>query len=106
MGLSGRRGSPVARVRQAPPAPPGLKGSPVLRARPQGAKGDPDTSATRIRQVRQDCSEDRECTVTCADDEIAVNAFCPKRGAAIMTSLREISCGTANPSAMIALCAK
>ena len=42
----------------------------------------------------------------CADDEIAVNAFCPRRGAAVMTSLREISCGTANPSAMVALCAK
>ena len=74
-------------------------------AGPQGPKGDPDASATRIRQVRQNCSEDRECAVTCADDEIAVNAFCPKRGAAIMTSLREISCGTANPSAMVALCA-
>jgi hypothetical protein len=82
--------------------PAGPSGS----AGPQGPKGDTGTSATRIRQVRQDCSEDRECTVTCADDEIAVNAFCPKRGAAIMTSLREISCGTANPSAMVALCAK
>jgi hypothetical protein len=73
---------------------------------PQGRKGDPDTSAARIRQVQQACSEDRECAVICAADEIAVNAFCPKKEPATLTSLREISCGTANGSEMVALCAK
>jgi Collagen triple helix repeat (20 copies) len=82
-----------------PPGPPGPAGL-------QGPKGDPDSSATRIRQVRQDCAEDRECAVSCGDDEVAINAFCPKRAPAIMTSLREISCGTANQAAMVALCAK
>jgi hypothetical protein len=56
--------------------------------------------------VRQDCAEDRECAASCGDDEVAINAFCPKRAPAIMTSLREISCGTANQAAMVALCWK
>jgi hypothetical protein len=59
-----------------------------------------------IRQVRRDCTEDHECAVACADDEVAINAFCPKRASAIMTSLHEISCGTVNHAAMVALCAK
>ena len=110
-GQHGPLGPPGAAGPAGPPGPAGPQGiagpaGPPGAAGLQGPKGDPEASATRIRQVRQDCSEDRECTVTCADDEIAVNAFCPKRGVAIMTSLREISCGTANPSAMVALCAK
>ena len=110
-GQHGPLGPPGAAGPAGPPGPAGPQGIAGPAGSPgaassQGPKGDPDASATRIRQVRQDCSEDRECTVTCADDEIAVNAFCPKRGVAIMTSLREISCGTANPSAMVALCAK
>jgi hypothetical protein len=110
-GQNGPVGPPGIAGPAGPPGPAGPQGiggpaGALGAAGPQGPKGDPDTSARRIRQVRQDCSEDRECTVTCADDEIAVNAFCPKRGTAIMTSLREISCGTANPSAMVALCAK
>jgi hypothetical protein len=107
-GQHGPLGPPGAAGPAGPAGPQGIAGpaGPPGAAGLQGPKGDPEASATRIRQVRQDCSEDRECTVTCADDEIAVNAFCPKRGVAIMTSLREISCGTANPSAMVALCAK
>jgi hypothetical protein len=104
-GQNGPLGPPGVAGPAGPPGPAGPQGIAGLGAAgPQGPKG--DASATRIRQVRQDCSEDRECAVTCADDEIAVNAFCPKRGAAIMTSLHEISCGTENPSAMVALCAK
>jgi hypothetical protein len=82
-----------------PAGPPGAQGA-------QGPKGDPAISAMRIRQVEQTCNQDHECAVTCAADEIAVNAFCPRKAPATLTSLREISCGTANGSAMVALCAK
>jgi len=44
--------------------------------------------------------------VACAEDEIAVNAFCPNRTAAMLTSLRAITCGITNPTAMVAFCAK
>ena len=59
-----------------------------------------------IRQVRQDCTEGSDCAVTCADDEIAINAFCPKKAAPILNSLHDISCGTGNQSTMVAFCAK
>jgi hypothetical protein len=98
-GLVGPIGPQGSQGAAGPPGAPGPIG-------PQGPKGDADKSAMRMRQIQQDCSEDRECVVTCADDEIAINAFCPKKTPAIMTNLHEISCGTANPSAMVALCAK
>jgi hypothetical protein len=87
------------------PGPAGAVGA-IGPAGPQGPKGDADTTAMRIRQVRQDCSADRECAVTCAEEEIAINAFCPKKAAAILSSLREISCGDANTAPMVAFCAK
>jgi len=103
-GPSGPQGPQGAQGPQGPIGPPGPQGPPGI-AGAAGPKGDASASAT-IRQVRQDCAEDRECAVTCADDEIAVNAFCPKKAPAIMMSLHEISCGTANLTAMVALCAK
>jgi hypothetical protein len=63
-GVAGPAGAPGSAGPQGTAGPAGAPGA----AGPRGSKGDPDTSATRIRQVRQDCSEDRECTVTCADD--------------------------------------
>jgi hypothetical protein len=81
---------------------PGVSGP----AGPQGPKGDAGATITSIRQVPQDCAEANDCAVTCADDEIAVNAFCPKKAAPILNSLREISCGTGNQAAMTAFCAK
>jgi hypothetical protein len=119
-GIAGPPGAPGA---IGPAGPPGIAGAPGANgpAGPQGAagaagpqglpgvagaqgpKGDP---GAQLRQVRRDCAEDRDCTVTCADDEIAINAFCPKRASAILTGLREISCGTANRAPMVAICAK
>jgi len=98
-GPAGPQGIPGPQGVAGPPGPQGVAG-------PQGAKGDPDNSAMRIRQVRQDCTQDQDCAVACTEDEIAINAFCPKRAAAILTSLREISCGTANSATMVAFCAK
>jgi hypothetical protein len=95
-GPAGPQGAAGPQGSQGAAGPPGAAG-------PQGPKGDP---GTQLRQVRQDCAEDRDCAVTCADDEIAINAFCPKRAPAVMTSLRDISCGTANQAAMVAICAK
>jgi hypothetical protein len=95
-GIAGPAGPPGATGAQGAAGAPGIAG-------PRGPKGDP---GTQIRQVRQDCAEDRECAVTCADDEVALNAFCPKRAPAVMTSLHEISCGIANQAAMVAICAK
>jgi hypothetical protein len=104
-GAQGIAGPPGPQSPSGAPGPQGVAGPAGPRG-PQGPKGDPDDSATRIRRVQQDCTEDHECTVTCGDDEVAVNAFCPKRAPAVMTNLREISCGTANQAAMVALCAK
>jgi hypothetical protein len=101
-GIAGPSGPP------GPAGPPGMIGpaGPPGAQGAQGPKGDPAISAMRIRQVEQTCNEDHEFAVTCAADEIAVNAFCPRKAPATLTSLREISCGTANGSAMVALCAK
>jgi Collagen triple helix repeat (20 copies) len=101
-GVQGTQGLTGERGPAGPPGPTGPSG-PQGVAGPQGPKGD---SGAQIRQVRQDCTEDRECAVTCATDEIAINAFCPKRAPAIMTSLHEISCGTANQAQKVAICAR
>jgi len=101
-GPPGIAGPPGPNGATGPAGPQGLPGLPGVAGSP-GPKGDP---GTQIRQVRRDCAEDRECAVACADDEIAINAFCPKRAPAILTSLREISCGTANQAPMVAICGK
>jgi hypothetical protein len=90
-GLAGARGEPRPR---GPPGPPGPATTPVERADP------------RIRQVQQDCSDDQECTVQCAQGEVALSAFCPKKAPALLDSPRDISCGTGNHAPMIAFCAK
>jgi hypothetical protein len=56
--------------------------------------------------VQQVCVEDRDCLASCAEDEIAINAFCPKKAPAVLNSLREISCGSGNQFTMVAFCAK
>jgi hypothetical protein len=101
-GIAGPPGPPGPSGVTGPPGPQGLPGPPGV-AGPPGPKGDP---GAQIREVRQNCSADRDCAVTCADDEIALNAFCPKRAPAILTNLHEISCGTANQTVMVAICAK
>jgi hypothetical protein len=56
--------------------------------------------------VQQDCTDDQVCTVQCAQGEVALSAFCPKRAPALLDSPRDISCGTGNRATMIAFCAK
>ena len=81
---------------------------------PAGFPGPPSPAATqvehgdsgpRIRQVQRDCADDQECTVQCAQGEVALSAVCPKKAPALLDSPRDISCGTGNSAAMIAFCA-
>jgi hypothetical protein len=84
-GIPGPQGPLGPRGEAGPPGPPGNAG---------------------IRQVQQVCVEDRDCLASCAEDEIAINAFCPKKAPAVLNSLREISCGSGNQFTMVAFCAK
>jgi hypothetical protein len=125
-GPAGPQGLPGARGQAGPPGPPGLQGArgeaggpglqglagargepgppgPPGPAAPQVAQGDP---GPRLRQVQQDCTDDQECTVQCAQGEVALSAFCPKKAPAVLDSARDISCGTGNRAPMIAFCAK
>ncbi len=61
---------------------------------------------SRIRRVTNPCTTDHDCAVKCTDGEVAVNAFCPKKAPAILTSEQDVSCGTGNNGTMIAYCAR
>jgi hypothetical protein len=61
-------------------------------------------TALQVRQVRQDCTSGSDCTIACADGEIALNAVCPA-GPAALRDERQITCGSANAAPMIAFCA-
>ena len=87
----------LLRQRKGPQGPAGPRGE-------AGLPGPPGNAG--IRQVQQDCVEDRDCLASCAEDEIAINAFCPKKAPAVLNSLREISCGSGNQFTMVAFCAK
>jgi hypothetical protein len=56
--------------------------------------------------VQRDCADDQECTVQCAQGEVALSAVCPKKAPALLDSPRDISCGTGNRATMIAFCAR
>jgi hypothetical protein len=58
----------------------------------------------QVRQVRQDCANGSDCTITCDDGEIALNAVCAA-GPAVLKSERLISCGSDNATPMIGFCA-
>jgi hypothetical protein len=62
-------------------------------------------SSLQIRRVRQACSAGQICAVTCDQNEIALNAFCPKQAPATLTGDRSVSCGIGNSDAMVAYCA-
>jgi hypothetical protein len=53
--------------------------------------------------VRQDCASGSDCTVACADGEIALNAVCPA-GPAVLKDKRQITCGSASAAPMTAFC--
>ncbi len=118
VGLEGPPGPPGTPGVQGPPGPQGAEGAPGPMG-PQGIPGPQGPAGPRgeaglpgppgnagIRQVQQDCVEDRDCLASCAEDEIAINAFCPKKAPAVLNSLREISCGSGNQFTMVAFCAK
>jgi hypothetical protein len=94
----GTAGPPGPRGEAGPPGPAGPAG-------PPGAKGEASASLA-LRQVRQDCVGNRDCVVTCADNEVALNAFCPYREPPMFVSERAISCGYGNRAAMVAICVK
>jgi hypothetical protein len=54
--------------------------------------------------VRQDCANGSDCTITCGDGEIALNAVCAA-GPAVLKSERLVSCGSDNAAPMIGFCA-
>jgi hypothetical protein len=56
--------------------------------------------------VRKDCVSNQDCIVACAADEIALNAFCPRRLPPMYRSANEISCGYGNRTPMIAICVR
>ncbi len=108
-GTPGVQGPPGPQGAEGAPGPMGPQGIPGLQGPPgpRGEAGPPGPPGNAgIRQVRQDCVEDRDCLASCAEDEIAINAFCPKKAPAVLNSLREISCGSGNQFTMVAFCAK
>jgi hypothetical protein len=110
-GEAGPMGPAGAKGEAGPPGPQGPQGvrgetgpaGPPGPVATQVAHGDP---APRIRQVQRDCTDDQECTVQCAQGEVALSAVCPKRAPALLDSPRDISCGTGNSAVMIAFCAR
>jgi hypothetical protein len=56
--------------------------------------------------VQQTCTAGQDCVVACAESEVAVGAYCPKRVAAVLTSPRIVSCGDGNDAPMVAFCAR
>jgi hypothetical protein len=110
-GPQGVRGSEGPQGQVGPPGPQGLAG-------PQGAagaRGDAGPPGPRgetgggggspIRRVRQACSAGQICAVTCDQNEIALNAICPKQAPATLTGDRNVSCGIGNSDGMVAYCA-
>jgi hypothetical protein len=122
-GPAGPQGPQGARGQAGPPGPQGAKGEPGPAGPqgPAGARGEPGPRGSqgpaatqaehadagpRIRQVQQDCTDDQECTVECAQGEVALSAFCPTKAPALLNSPRDVSCGTGNRTPMVAFCAK
>ena len=104
-GPAGAQGPKGERGEAGPPGPQGLQG---LRGE-TGAAGraaEPSAATMQVRRVSRACAADQECTVSCESREAAINALCPKKAAATLTSETDVSCGTGNEGAMIAYCAR
>jgi hypothetical protein len=93
------------------PGPQGNAGPPGLQG-PPGRPGDtgPAGASSQFRLVRAPCKSAADCSVTCRDDEIVINAFCGiKRAPATYLSDLAVSCGI-NPDTsvgeLVAVCAK
>jgi hypothetical protein len=109
-GPPGPQGAPGARGAEGPQGAAGPRGEagppgPRGEAGPPGPRGEAGVSSLQIRRVRQACSAGQICAVTCDQNEIALNAFCPKQAPATLTGDRSVSCGIGNSDAMVAYCA-
>lgn len=87
--------------------------SPIATPRPSPLRGGTSDDSVRdavparpfaLRVVRQACETGQDCRVTCGEEEIALNAYCPA-GPARLTGEREVSCGSGEQQRMIAYCA-
>jgi Collagen triple helix repeat (20 copies) len=98
-GPKGDPGSQGAAGPTGPQGPPGRQGEPG----PAGA-------SSQFRLVRALCKSALDCTITCRDDEIVINAFCgTKRSPATYLSDLSVSCGASpdtGAGALVAVCAK
>ena len=101
-GPQGPQGPRGERGEAGPPGPQGLQG---FRGEP-GPKGEAGPAMSQIRRVSRACLADQDCTVSCQTGEAAINALCPKKAAATLTSETDVSCGTDNEGAMTAYCAR
>jgi hypothetical protein len=104
-GPVGAQGPKGERGEAGPPGPQGLQG---LRGE-TGAAGrasEPSAATMQVRRVSRACVADQDCTVSCESREAAINALCPKKAAATLTSETDVSCGIGNEGAMIAYCAR
>jgi hypothetical protein len=112
-GPPGPQGARGAEGPQGPAGPrgeagtAGPQGAQGLRgeAGPPGPRGEAGVPGLQIRRVRQACSAGQICSVTCDQNETALNAFCPKQAPATLTGDRFVSCGIGNSDAMVAYCA-
>ncbi len=101
-GLQGPQGPKGERGEAGPPGPQGLQG---FRG-DAGPKGEAAPAVTQVRRVNRTCVADRDCTISCQSGEAAINALCPKKEPATLTSETDVSCGTGNEGAMTAYCAR
>ncbi|MEA2979684.1 MAG: hypothetical protein QOF09_1507 [Alphaproteobacteria bacterium] len=101
-GEAGPPGPQGERGAAGPPGPQGLQG---FRGE-AGAKGEPGPAMSQIRRANRACVADQDCVVSCQSGEAAINALCPKKTTATLTSETEISCGTGNEGTMTAYCAR
>jgi hypothetical protein len=88
-GETGPKGDSGPQGAAGPAVPPGAPGR-------QGEPG-PAGASSQLRLVRASCQTVLDCTITCHDDEIVIDAFCgTKRSPATYLSDLAVSCGVAN----------
>jgi Collagen triple helix repeat (20 copies) len=104
-------GPPGPKGDSGPKGDPGPQGN-VGPVGPIGPRGDtgPAGASSQFRLVRAACKTAQDCTLTCHDDEIVIEAFCgTKRTPATYLSEISVSCGL-NPDtssgSLVAVCAK
>ena len=120
-GAPGPAGAAGAAGPPGPSGPPGVQGpkgdagpagpqGPRGEAGPPGPKGDKgdkgDAVVSQTRRVVRTCTAGQECSAACEKGEVAINALCPKKNSATLTSETEVTCGGGSDGQMIAYCAR